>query len=47
MQAVIAFRVYRRYIREKVAAGARRMGRIVVLDILYKTRCGLACRSEI
>lgn len=42
MWAVVVFWVDRGYVREQVAAGARRMGRIVVLNILYKTGSGLA-----
>ena len=42
MWAVVVFRVYRGYVREQVAAGARRVGGIVVLNILYKTGGSLA-----
>ena len=37
--------VYRGHVREEIAAGTWGVGGIIILDILYKTRGSLACRT--
>lgn len=44
---IVMFVVYRRYVTEQVAAGTWRMGGIVIVDILRKTRGSFACITTV